>query len=110
MTGMYIAASPETNDVIILLGSPSEDIRKLCARGSLRAKPVGPGVNLEKSNGRLAGIRLYSPVPEAAGVRYQAIGRRELRELQALTEQLGPTVTALKRKVTLLTKSLDKKK
>ena len=103
--GVYIACGEHADDAVILFGTPATDIPKLCARGSLKAKAVGPGVNIEKASGQVAGVRLYPRIAHARNGGYATINVREWQSLQKIIGRLRPTIDVLVRRMASLGKA-----
>lgn len=108
--GIYIMCGEKPEDAIILVDEGARHLLKIFKRGSLEAKPVAPGVNIEKTGGRTAGIRLYPKANGQDSTQYRGIGVRELEFLRRLTNRLVPTVAVLKRRVAGLGRSLNGKR
>lgn len=108
--GIYILCGEQPEDAIILVDEAASHLLKIFKRGSLEAKPVAPGMNIEKASGRTAGIRLYPKANGRDSTQYRGIGARELEFLHRLTDRLVPTVAVLKRRVAWLARSRNGKR
>ena len=91
----YIARLARSRDALVLVGEATSSVTALVS-GKRHAKPVLPGVNLEKAKGKVCGLRLYAPPLAGKKPAYCKVAPRELADLRELADSLSVVVREIR--------------